>query len=201
MTVRADCACSLPLTPTHLKKLLPTDCQLSGAVEVGLWTEAPCPHPQVAGLWKKANISPNLPLYWASLVVQLVKNPPAMGVKVKVLSRVRHFATLRTDYSLPGSSVHGIFQARILEWVAISFSRRSSQPMDWTQVYPHCRQTPYRLSHLGSGLQRVRHDRLLLALYWLLSGKQLDPFCFKMMFILQNFYVVGFLFFFYCTRS
>ena len=27
------------------------------------------------------------------------------------------------DYSLPGSSVHGIFQARILEWVAISFSR------------------------------------------------------------------------------
>ena len=30
------------------------------------------------------------------------------------------------DYSLPVSSVHGIFQARILEWVAISFSRRSS---------------------------------------------------------------------------
>ena len=30
--------------------------------------------------------------------------------------------------SLPGSSVHGIFQARILEWVAISFSRRFSQP-------------------------------------------------------------------------
>ena len=28
----------------------------------------------------------------------------------------------------PGSSVHGILQARILEWVAISFSRRSSQP-------------------------------------------------------------------------
>ena len=27
------------------------------------------------------------------------------------------------DYSLPGSSVHGIFQARILEWVAISFSK------------------------------------------------------------------------------
>ena len=30
------------------------------------------------------------------------------------------------DYSLPGSSVHGILQARILEWVAISFSRESS---------------------------------------------------------------------------
>ena len=38
------------------------------------------------------------------------------------------------DYSLPGSSVHEILQARILEWVAISFSRGSSQPRDWTQV-------------------------------------------------------------------
>ena len=38
------------------------------------------------------------------------------------------------DCRLPGSSVHGIFQARILEWVAISFSRGSSQPRDWTQT-------------------------------------------------------------------
>ena len=38
------------------------------------------------------------------------------------------------DCSLPGSSDHGIFQARILEWVAISFSRESSQPRDQTQV-------------------------------------------------------------------
>ena len=38
------------------------------------------------------------------------------------------------DYSLPGSSVHGILQARILEWVAIPFSRGSSQPRDRTQV-------------------------------------------------------------------
>ena len=36
--------------------------------------------------------------------------------------------------SPPGSSVHGIFQARILEWVAISFSRGSSWPRDQTQV-------------------------------------------------------------------
>ena len=35
-----------------------------------------------------------------------------------------------TDCSLPGSSVHGIFQARVLEWVAIFFSRASSQPRD-----------------------------------------------------------------------
>ena len=34
------------------------------------------------------------------------------------------------DCSLPGSSVHGILQARILEWVAIPFSRGSSQPRE-----------------------------------------------------------------------
>ena len=38
------------------------------------------------------------------------------------------------DYSPPGFSVHGIFQAIVLEWVAISFSRRSSWPRDWTPV-------------------------------------------------------------------
>ena len=38
------------------------------------------------------------------------------------------------DCSLPGSSVHGISQARILEWVAISFSRGSSRPRDRTPV-------------------------------------------------------------------
>ena len=38
------------------------------------------------------------------------------------------------DYSPLGSSIHGILQARILEWVAISFSRGSSQPRDQTQI-------------------------------------------------------------------
>ena len=38
------------------------------------------------------------------------------------------------DCSPPGSSVHGIFQAWVLEWVAISFSRGSSRPRDQTQV-------------------------------------------------------------------
>ena len=45
-------------------------------------------------------------------------------------SILRHSA----DCSLPGSSVHGILQARILEGVAISFSRGSSRPRDRTQV-------------------------------------------------------------------
>ena len=38
------------------------------------------------------------------------------------------------DCNLPGSSVHGILQARILEWVAVPFSRGSSQPRDPTQI-------------------------------------------------------------------
>ena len=49
------------------------------------------------------------------------------------------------DYSLPGSSVHGSLQARIMEWAAISFSRGSSWPRDRTQV---CRQILYPLSYL-----------------------------------------------------
>ena len=44
-----------------------------------------------------------------------------------LLSHVRLFVT-PMDYSLSGSSVHGILQARILEWVAISFSRGLPDP-------------------------------------------------------------------------
>ena len=49
----------------------------------------------------------------------------------------------RMDRSPPGSSVHGIFQARILKWVAISFSRWPSRPKDWTHVSSIGRQIPY----------------------------------------------------------
>ena len=49
--------------------------------------------------------------------------------------------------SPPGSSVHGILQTRILEWVAIPFSRGSSQPRDWTQVSCIAGRFFYCLSH------------------------------------------------------
>ena len=55
------------------------------------------------------------------------------SMKVKRESEVaQSFPTLSDpmDHSLPGSSVHEILKARILEWVAISFSRRSSRPRD-----------------------------------------------------------------------
>ena len=47
-------------------------------------------------------------------------------------------------------SVHGILQARILEWVAFPFSRGSSQPKHRTEFYSHYRQILYQLSHKGS---------------------------------------------------
>ena len=52
--------------------------------------------------------------------------------------------------------VHGILQARILEWVAFLFSRRSSQPRDWTQV-----------SHIAGGiLYQLSHKRSPRILEW-----------------------------------
>ena len=55
-------------------------------------------------------------------------------VKVKLLSHVRLCNPI--DCIPPGSSIHWIFQARVLEWVAIPFSRGSSWPRDQTLV-PH----------------------------------------------------------------
>ena len=52
------------------------------------------------------------------------------------------------DCSPPGSSIHGILQARILEWVAISFCRGSSQPNDQTRVSCIAGRL-YHLSHQG----------------------------------------------------
>ena len=68
---------------------------------------------------------------------------------MKSLSRVRLFAT-PMDYSLPGYSIHWIFQARVLEWGAISFSRGSSRPRDRTRVSRIVGRRFYCLSHQGS---------------------------------------------------
>ena len=61
-------------------------------------------------------------------------SPPIFWSEVKSLSHVWLSVTPWTVCSPTGSSVHGIFQARVLEWVAISFSRGSSQPRDRTGV-------------------------------------------------------------------
>ena len=54
------------------------------------------------------------------------------------------------DCSLPGSSVHGILQARILEWVSVSYSRGSSWLRDWTRVSCIGRQILYHQCHHDS---------------------------------------------------
>ena len=67
------------------------------------------------------------------------------------------------DCSLPETSVHGIFQARLLEWVAISFSRVSSWPRDRTPGLLHCRQTLQHLSYQGSPLTSKAMLKILQA--------------------------------------
>ena len=75
-----------------------------------------------------------------SLVAQMVKNLPAMQEKMWKCQSLSPDQLFSTPWSLPGSSVDGILQARILEWLAIPFSRGSSQP----------RHIRYSLSHQGS---------------------------------------------------
>ena len=57
-----------------------------------------------------------------------------MATYSSILAREIPWRENLVGYSLPGSSDHRIFQARILEWVAISFFRGSSRPRDRTQV-------------------------------------------------------------------
>ena len=73
------------------------------------------------------------------------------------------------DYSPPGSSVHGILQARTLEWVVISFSRGSSWPRDWTWAscisYIGTQEDSLPLCHLGNPLDflhlgKIQNGRL-----------------------------------------
>ena len=75
-----------------------------------------------------------MPAVFLALFHFLLSAPPYpafawLKVKVKLLSLWDPM-----DCSSPGSSVHGIFQARVLEWVAFSFSRESSQLRDQTRV-------------------------------------------------------------------
>ena len=57
-----------------------------------------------------------------------------------------------TDYSLPGFTVHGILQARRLEWIVIPFSRGTSQPRDQTLVSCIGRWILYHQRYLRSSI-------------------------------------------------
>ena len=77
-------------------------------------------------------------LTWGQTMVEVMKIMVKWSEVKSLASPVRLFTTPTLynpmDCSLPGSSFPGILQAGILEWVAISFSRRSSQPRDRTWV-------------------------------------------------------------------
>ena len=81
-------------------------------------------NPMDRGTWQAAIHGTTKSWTWLK---QLTTAPPFYVMKVKSFSRVRVFAT-------PGIVAHRIFQARVLEWVAISFSRVSSWPRDQTWV-------------------------------------------------------------------
>ena len=68
----------------------------------------------------------------------MVRNSKTKTKKMKVkVTRLCSTLCNPMDCSLPGSSVHGILQARTLDWVVVPFSRGSSQPRGQTQVEPN----------------------------------------------------------------
>ena len=83
------------------------------------------------------------------------------------------------DYSLPGSSVHGIFQEGILEWVAIPFSRGSSQPRDRTHMSCFLRWQAGSLPHVCSAKYITTHYSFWYILQW-------TKICSKNMFNFKN---------------
>ena len=87
-----------------------------------------------------------LPVYKENSFLSLNRASPVQWLQLMLKVLVTQSCpTLRNpmDYKPPGSSIHGILQPRILEWVAVAFSRRSSKP----RGLPHCRQILYHLSY------------------------------------------------------
>ena len=67
--------------------------------------------------------------------------------------------------SLPDSSVHGIPQAKILEWAAISFSREPSWPRESSPHFLHWQEDSLPLSHLGSPFYLILSPYFICVLY------------------------------------
>ena len=103
---------------------------------------------------------------------------PHCPQKVKVKAQSCQTPSDPMGCNLPGSSVHGIFQARVLEWVAISFPTGSSRPRDRTCV-SHIVGRPFtvwatREVHRCEVLSGFSHVQLFVTL-WLQPAKLLCP--------------------------
>ena len=103
---------------------------------------------------------------WYNLRGRSISSDPKHGLKVSCLRKVKSESEVTqscptlcnpTDCSLSGSSVHGIFQARVLEWGAISFSRVSSWTRDQTQVSCIIDTLPSEPPGKSSCLRKVDH--------------------------------------------
>ena len=130
--------------------------------------------------------TPTEPIFAASMVMSAIRSSLSQMREGDLLlicccccSVAKSCPTLcnPVDYCLPGSSVHGISQARLLEWVAISFSRRSSWPRDQTQVsytaggLLHCRQILSWVSHQRGVLSHFSHVQPY-AIRWIARSPQ-----------------------------
>ena len=112
--------------PDCSDNLLPGPCSSGGPLIT------PSPHHNLSDLSEK-QISCFFPT-WLPIFPQQKIEAPTLAWSESEVARSCPTLCDPMDCSLRGPSVHGIFQARILEWVAISFSRRSSQPGVQTRV-------------------------------------------------------------------
>ena len=132
----------------------PMDCTLPGSSVHGIllsrqeyWSGLPFPSP---GNLPDPTIKPR---------------PPALQVDYHLSKKVLVAQSCPTlcdpmDCSPPGSSVHGILQARILEWGAISFSRGSSQPRESKPGLLPCRHVLYWLNYKQSPSHQIKPGEL-----------------------------------------
>ena len=87
------------------------------------------------------------------------------------------------DCSLPGSSVHGISQARILEWVAISSSRESFWPKHWTHISCVSCIAGGFFTAEPSGKECISHEHLKISYVFTTEYMQFYFFCFQLLFL------------------
>ena len=136
------------------------------------------------GSWGCKELDTTEWLNWTKYILTLKIYVILQNIKKNVKSRYMCSVTKSCltlydpiDYSLLGSSVHGIFQARILEWVAIFPSRESPQPRDgicisciWRQIFHHC--APWEAPVTQKLIGLVHHfkaDKEILHVYLLLE--------------------------------
>ena len=99
------------------------------------WCGLPCPLPGDL-LTQGSNLHLLCLLHWqvGSFLLSPPGKPSWPSIVISEVAQSCLTLCDPMDCSLPSSSVHGIFQAIVLEWIAISFSRGSSRPKNWTRV-------------------------------------------------------------------